>query len=131
MKRLTYALALAALLVGAGLADAAVARYHYVPNGPNRAMTYTPSAPDSGEWWSILGSRPDANPPRPTVMMTYSHPVSGMTVAVPLALPPGTPTIYHRSNRIIYNYSGYTVQVQFLPDGSIDVIYNSGFLRGL
>jgi hypothetical protein len=131
MKCTTLAVAAAAWLISATGADAAVARYHYVPNGPNRAMTFTPSAPDAGERLSIFGRAPDPTPPRPTVMMTYYHPSSGQVVAVPLALPPGTPQVYHRSNRIVYDFSGYTVQVQFLPDGSVDVIYNSGFLRGL
>lgn len=120
-----------ALLLGAGsVADAAIARYHYVPNGPNCALTFVPSDPDAGERVSIFGSRPDPNPPRPTVMMTYRHMYTGQTVQVPLRMPTGTPRVYHRTNRIVYDYSGFTVQVEFFPDGSLDVIYNSGFLRG-
>jgi hypothetical protein len=46
-------------------------------------------------------------------------------------LPEGTPRIEHVWRRIVYNYGSYTVAVLFLPDGSVDVIYNSGLLRGL
>jgi hypothetical protein len=51
-------------------------------------------------------------------------------VTVPLTLPfYSTPQIYHRGDRLIYDYSTETVEVVFLPDGSVDVVYNSGFLR--
>jgi hypothetical protein len=94
-------------------------------------MVFVPAAPDAGERISVFGTQPDPNPPRPTVMMTYRHPSTGQTINVPLRLPEGTPTVYHRRDRIVYNYSGYTVQVVFVADGSVDVVYNSGFLRGL
>jgi hypothetical protein len=124
-------LAVALLLTGASHASAAIARFHYVPNGPNGALTFVPSDPTAGERISIFGVRADPRPPRPTTMIRYRHPGTGRTLLVPLALPPGTPRIYHRTNRIVRDYSGYTVQVEFLADGSVDVIYNSGFLRGL
>jgi hypothetical protein len=124
-------LALIVLLSVCGPASAAIARYHYAPNGPNGAMTFVPGSPDAGERISVLGTVPDPNPPRPTVMMTYRHPLSGQTVTVPLRMPAGTPTVYHRSNRIVYDFTGYTVQVVFFPDGTVDVIYNSGLFRGL
>jgi hypothetical protein len=50
-------------------------------------------------------------------------------VNVPLALPDGTPVIEHVGQRIVYNYGSYTVEVRFLPDGGVDVVYNSGLLR--
>jgi hypothetical protein len=128
---LTAAAALLVLLSSTAAASAAIARYHYAPNGPNGAMTFVPSEPTEGERISVFGTRPDPNPPRPTVMMTYRHPTTGQTINVPLRMPEGTPTVYHRRDRIVYNFSGYTVQVLFLPDGSVDVIYNSGFLRAL
>ena len=37
----------------------------------------------------------------------------------------------HRDDRIIYNYNDYYIEVRFLQDGSVDVIYNSGLLRPL
>jgi hypothetical protein len=46
-----------------------------------------------------------------------------------LALPDGTPVIEHVRQRIVYNYGSYTVEVRFLPEGAVDVIYNSGLLR--
>jgi hypothetical protein len=35
----------------------------------------------------------------------------------------------YRTRRVIYNYGSDTVEVHFLPDGSVDVIYNSGLFR--
>jgi hypothetical protein len=52
-------------------------------------------------------------------------------VTVPLFLPWGTLRIEHVRDRIVYNYGSFTTQVRFLPDGSLDVIYNNGFLRAL
>jgi hypothetical protein len=46
-----------------------------------------------------------------------------------LALPEGTPVIMHVWQGIVYDYGSYTVEVRFLSDGSVDVIYNSGLLR--
>ena len=50
-------------------------------------------------------------------------------VTVPVALPQGTPNIEYLARRVVYNYGSYTVSVLFLADGSVDVIYNSGFAR--
>jgi hypothetical protein len=50
---------------------------------------------------------------------------------VPLALPEGTPNMEYRTNRILYNYGSYSVAVHFLADGSVDVVYDSGFFRKL
>jgi hypothetical protein len=68
-------------------------------------------------------------PPQPTCRVTFQHPCTGQEVTVPLALPEGTPTIEHVRQRIVYNYGSYTVEVRFVSDGSVDVIYNSGLLR--
>jgi hypothetical protein len=35
----------------------------------------------------------------------------------------------HVRDRVIYNYSGYTITAQFFPDGSADVVYDSGLFR--
>jgi hypothetical protein len=132
-RQVGWTLALAVLLglVPTQVAQAAIARFHYVPNGPNGALTHVASEPGAGERISVYGVRSDPYVPRPTVMIAYRHPTTGQTLNVPLALPMGTPQVYHRTNRIVYDYSGYTVQVVFLADGSVDVVYNSGLFRGL
>jgi hypothetical protein len=68
-------------------------------------------------------------PPQPTCWVKFNHPCTGQEVKVPLALPDGTPLIQHVRQRIVYNYGSYTVEVRFLPDGGVEVIYNSGLLR--
>ena len=66
----------------------------------------------------------------PNQMVTFRHP-NGRYVTVPIRMPAGTPRLEHRPDRIIYNFGDYTVEARFLPDGSVDVIYNSGLLRPL
>src|SRR5262249_52962054 len=68
---------------------------------------------------------------RPNVVVTFRHPYTCCNVAVPLALPEDTPRLEHRPAAIVYNSGSYTVQVRFLPDGSVETIYNSGFFRPL
>jgi hypothetical protein len=126
---LNVTLAAALALAGVGSAQAAIARFHFVPSGNDGRMTLAPAGP--GERINVFGRSPDAQAPRPTVVVSYQHPFSGQTVSVPLRLPPDNPQILHRGNRIIYDYSGYQVQVEFLRDGSVDVIYNSGLFRAL
>jgi hypothetical protein len=116
-------------LLAVGEASAAIARYHYVPSDNNPVMTLAPAGP--GERLNIFGRSTAPSPPRPTVVVTYRHPYSGQTVSVPLRLPADTPQILHRGSRLIYDYSGYQIQVEFLADGSVDVIYNSGLFRAL
>ena len=123
----------AALLVffgTTGTAEAARVRYHYVPAGDNCAMQLAPSTYGTpGVRVTLLGSGPDnRQPPAATCVKTYRHPCTGQTVNVPLNLP-GNPSVYYRTNGVLYDYTGDFVEVRFLPDGSVDVIYSSGFLR--
>jgi hypothetical protein len=62
-------------------------------------------------------------------MVTFRHPCTGRSLVLPLALPRDTPQMEYRTNRTIYNYGSYTVEVSFLADGTADVIYNNGLLR--
>ena len=107
-------------LIAASEAEAGVRRYHFVPDSPySVSLKPVPVA--------VYGV--PAPPPRPTCQITYKHIYTGRLVTVPLQLPDDTPRIEHRFNRVIYNYGSDTVSVIFLPDGSVDVVYNSGFLR--
>lgn len=129
-------LALAALCLTGGPATAARVRYHFVPAGDGPALTFQPDAPcgGAGERLSWFGGVRECSckpPPRPTVSATFRHPYSGRCVSVPLALPEGTPVMMHRADTVIYNYGSYSVEVRFIADGSVDVIYNSGLMRAL
>jgi hypothetical protein len=107
-------------------------RYHYVPADAAGNTTIQPgNGGGPGERVSRFGfsTEPYANQPRPTHLASFRHTVSGRQITVPLTLPQGTPRIEHRSNRIIYNYGSDLVEVHFLPDGSADVIYDSGLFR--
>ena len=68
---------------------------------------------------------------RPNYLVTFRHAYTGQLITVPVAFPEGTPRLEYRRNRIVYNYGSYTVEAVFNPDGSMDMVYNSGFLRPL
>ena len=120
-----------AVMLSSTSANAAWLRFHYVPMEGTSKLVLKPNefsgAP--GEVISLSGRRPWSQPPRITCTMAFYHAYSGRTITVPLALPEGTPNIEHRQNRVIYNYGSYSVQIHFLSDASVDVLYNSGLLR--
>ena len=78
-----------------------------------------------------LGTSPYDGVMRPNYLVTFFNPVTRGNVTVPLALPEGTPQMQHGRNRLTFNYGTYRVEVAFLPDGSVDVFYDSGPLRRL
>jgi hypothetical protein len=124
-----------ALVLGAAPSWAAAeqVRYHFVPADACGKTTQVPIGPEGtiGELKRGLGvvPLPYPNAVRPNQMVTFRHPADGRNITVPLRLPPGTPRLEHRSDRIVYNYGDYVVEVRFLPDGSVDVVYNSGLGR--
>jgi hypothetical protein len=109
-------------------------RFRYAPADACGTMTQVPIGPEGsmGELKRFLGGRPLPYTcvVRPTQMVTFRH-TNGRNVTVPLRLPDSTPRMEHRANRIIYNYNDYVVEARFLPDGSVDVVYNSGLMRPL
>src|SRR5205823_148849 len=127
------ALAIAGACVNPVLAERV--RYHFTPADLCGNTVQTPAGKDNaiGERVSYfgLGNKPYGCPIPPTHMVTFLHPVNRREVTVPLALPEGTPRMVYRSDRIIYNYGSYAVEVIFLPDGSVDTIYDSGMFAPL
>lgn len=124
-----------ALGFGSSAARADVVRFHYQPT-PCNGHTTLKVAPDgaTGEWrpWA-LGLR-HSNfycQPRATHMVTYLHPYTGRHITLPIAFPAaaGTPRIAYERDAVLYSYTGYAIRVEFRPDGSADVVYNSGLFR--
>jgi len=127
---LFFAAALVVLTAKSAYAERA--RFHFAPTGPGGALQLVPAADGSpgertGSFGKARGSACEA--PHPTCNVPFKHSCTGQQVIVPLALPEGTPVIEHVRRGIVYDYGSYTVEVQFLPNGSVDVIYNSGLLR--
>jgi hypothetical protein len=121
------AAALAALVLAARPAMAARVRYHYTVETPGSPTLRPPGA---GERLTLRGWQPhECPPPRATCIVNFCHPCSRQTVSVPLALPDSTPTMEYTTSRVIYNYGSDTVEVLFLADGSLYVVYNSGLFR--
>lgn len=126
----SLAVALLVLLSKQG-AEAAAVRYHYVPEDSQSHTAMKPAGYGVGETVRWFGTvrEPYNCPLLPTCVLTFHHPCSGQDVSIPLALPEGTPTILHGRDRITFNYGSYAIRIRFLPDGSVDVVYDSGFLR--
>jgi hypothetical protein len=128
-ERLTAAaLAGGALLTAPAAADAARVRYHFVAEPGGCCL----KAPAAGQRRTLTGwAAYNCPPPRATQLVSFRHPATGQTVTVPLALPDSTPRMEYVRNRAVYNYGDYTVEVDFLSDGSADIIYDSGLFRAL
>jgi len=65
------------------------------------------------------------------VVRNVGDPATSRQVTVPMQLPESTPQMQLRADRTIFNYGAYQVEARFLPDGGVDVVYNSGFLNPL
>ena len=125
-----------ALCSSAGL-YAADLRYHYVPVDPAGNTQLTPVAQagsggaSPGERVRFLGlvQEPATTQPKPTHLVTFRHSFTGRNITVPLALKPGSPRMSYSRDAVLYNYGSESVEVQFNRDGSVDVVYSSGFLR--
>ncbi len=125
-----------AVLALPGGARAEQVRFLYVPIGDACGNTrQAPHGPDGalGEKITGLGLIPRAYREtfKPTHMVTFRHPANGRNVIVPMTLSGGTPKMEYRNDRIIYNFGDHTVEAHFLPEGSVEVIYSTGFLRAL
>jgi hypothetical protein len=95
-------------------------------------MSLRPINGAPGEYIGLTGVCPYNCEPKPNCQKTFRHPCTGQCLNVPLRLPlDSTPNIEHRRDRVIYNYGSYTVEIDFLPDGSVNVIYNSGLMRAV
>jgi hypothetical protein len=119
------------VLLSAGTADAAAIRFHYVPADADSCGTTAMKPACDGEctrWFGKVREHYNGHV-QPTHIVIFHHPYTGQNASVPLALPEGTPIILHGPDRVTFNYGSYAVRVRFLPDGSVDVIYDSGFLR--
>src|SRR5688572_29851070 len=108
-------------------------RFRFSPTDASGTMSPVPIGPEGalGELKRGFGTvvLPFRNAVRPTQMVTFRHPYTGRNATIPMRLPEGTPRLEHRTDRIMYNYGDYVVEARFHPDGSMDVVYNSGLLR--
>jgi hypothetical protein len=110
-------------------------RFRFVPTGPDGALVQVPAGPDGalGELRTGLSAtpKPYAGNYAANRMVTFRHPYTSRNVTVPMKLPDNTPKIEHIRDRIRFGYTTYYIDVRFLPDGAVDVVYNSGLLRTL
>ena len=135
LQHLRWFLLLLTLAASPAWSDAEQVRYRFVPAdacGTTRPVTVGPDG-TIGELKRGLGMRPLPYPyaVRPNQMVTFRHPYSGRNVTVPMRFTDLTPRVENRADRIVYYCGDYDVEARFLPDGSVDVVYNSGVLRPL
>jgi hypothetical protein len=133
---LASVIAVAVMVCGSAPGQAADLRYHYVPvdaaGNTQLAPVVQPGGGGSpGERIRFLGfvREPAATQPKPTHLVTFKHSFSARNITVPLTLPPATPRMSIRRDSVMYNYGSEQVEVQFLRDGTVDVVYSSGLLR--
>jgi hypothetical protein len=120
------------MLAAAGSAEAARLRYHYGPIDNRGTAILRPingGSPGERLSFTLRWEPYNCPPPRATRLVTFCHPCSKRNIILPLGLPNDTPVMEYRTNRTIYNYGTYTVEIHFLSDGKADVIYNSGAFR--
>jgi hypothetical protein len=105
-------------------------RLWYYPQDESAMTALRP--PPAGQPTGVLISRfglcrePFYGHVRANCLQTFTHCHSGRTVTVPLWLPPDTPRVEQLRSGIAYNYGAFAVEVYFLPDGSVEVVYNNG-----
>jgi len=127
--------ALAVAVCSSGPVQAEKVRYHFAPADLCGSTVQTPAGKNNaiGERVSYFGfgNAPYYCPKRPTHMVTFWHPYTKRNVTVPLYLPEGTPRIGYGPSRITFDFGTYSVAAVFLPDESVDTIYDSGPFRPL
>lgn len=132
MRRLLWLLL---LLAWTPPLQADVIRYRFIATDARGSPALTPIGPGGavGERTAYRGGAPEpyATIKRPTHFLVVVHPETRRKIQVPLTLPEDTPRVERRAGSIVYNYGTYTVEVVFLRDGSVETVYNSGFLRRL
>jgi len=134
-RALSVGLVVAAALLMAGSARADSVRFRFVPTGPDGQLVQVPAGPNGALGELRTGLRATAKPYAgnypPNRMVTFRHPYTSRNVIVPMKLPDNTPQIEHIGDRIRFGYTTYWIDVRFLPNGGVDVVYNSGLLRTL
>lgn len=134
MVKYSYVLMLASLLTLPAVGRAEQVRFRFVPIDACGNTKQVPVGPEGTLGEKLNGAglipRPFPGTFRPTHLVTFKH-TNGRNIIVPLTLPQGQARIEYRSDRIIYNYGPYVIEVRFIANGNADVIYNSGFMRPL
>lgn len=123
-------LSLVAVLACVDPADAEQIRIRYWPqdSGPATVMKPAQAGQPTGVRISRFGFRrePYYCLPKANCLKTFTHRCTGQKVTVPLYLPADTPRIAHTWSGISYQYTGFSVNVVFLEDGSVEVVYDNG-----
>jgi hypothetical protein len=125
--------ALAALVLLALAAQAAPAeqiRIRYWPQNSGASTVMKPA--DAGQPTGVKVSRfglrtePYYCLPKANCLKTFCHKCTGQNVTLPIYLPAATPRIAHTWSGISYQYTNFAVNVNFLQDGSVEVVYADG-----
>jgi hypothetical protein len=135
MRRSRIIITVLAFALSAGVGRADSVRFRFVPppaDGPMAQMAIGPDGSLGELRTGLRGTpKPFAGNFQPNRLVTFRHPYTSRDAIVPMKLPENTPRTERIGDRIRFNYGSYYVEARFLPDGAVDVIYNSGLLRTL
>ncbi|MBM4067544.1 MAG: hypothetical protein FJ271_01160 [Planctomycetes bacterium] len=124
-------LTVVSLLLAHGQANAEVVRYRYAPDAcGNLQLVPGPNgAPGERSGW--LGGTPAPFPRQviATHVVSFRHSYSRQNVQVPITFPDAAVRMETVADYVQFTFTSYTIRVIFQPNGSVDVVYNSGWLR--
>jgi hypothetical protein len=129
-RPLSSIIALIVSAVVGGAASAEQIRILYCPqdSGPTTVMKAADPGKPTGVRVSGFGLRrePYYCLPKSNCLRTFCHTCTKQNVTLPLYLPAATPRVAHTWRGISYQYTGFAVNVNFLQDGSVEVVYDNG-----
>lgn len=128
MFRRPLALIIPLMLCAPASAEQVRIRYCPQENGPATVLKAADPGQPTGVKISRFGlrSEPYFCLPKTNCLKTFCHKCTGQNVTLPLYLPAATPRIAHTWAGISYQYTGFAVNVNFQPDGSVEVVYDNG-----
>lgn len=112
-------------------AQAEVVRYRYAPDACGSMQLVPGPGGAPGERSSWLGGPPSPYPRQAiaTHVVTFRHSYTGQNVNVPITFPDSGARMETVPEYVQFNFTSYQIRVRFIPDGTVDVTYNSGWLR--
>lgn len=121
----------ASLALAQGQARAEVVRYRYTPDAcGNLQLVLGPGgAPGERSGWLGGPATPFPRQVIATHVVSFRHLHTGCNVNVPITFPDSSPRMETIGDYVQFNFTSYLIRVVFLPNGAVDVVYNSGWFR--
>lgn len=110
---------------------AEVVRYRYTPDasGTLKLIPGPSGAPGERSAWPGATPAPFPRQAIATHVVRFRHSYSQLDVNVPITFPDSTVRAETFAGGVQFTFTSYTIRVVFQPNGTVDVVYNSGWLR--